>query len=108
MIVSLWVASSRAPQAVKGLLVTAAVLTQVPSVFTQSPWQLKPDVPRFFATGGAYARSLRVRDNLLVLPYLTDSLLWQPANHYRYRLAVPDLTSQVPPRFRHNEIVLRH
>jgi hypothetical protein len=105
VIVSLWAASSRASATLRAVLVAAAVVSQLPDAFVQTPWRLKPDIPRFFAAGGAYTTCLRPGDNLLVLPFLTDSLLWQPANDYRYALAVPDLTSQLPSRLRHNSVV---
>ena len=105
VIVALWAASSPAATWVRATLVGAAVLALVPGVVSRTPWKLRPHVPGFFATGGASTRCLRTADDVLVLPYLSDALLWQTNRGYRFRLAAPYVASSAPPRFANDPVI---
>ena len=104
--VALWGASTRTAWTVRTVALALAVMSLIPRAFGHSPWEVTAFTPRFFAGGGAASRCLRPGDNVLVLPNVSDALLWQAANGFRFRLAVDDFQPLAPAGIRERTVAV--
>ena len=106
VIVALWGASPRAARPLRAVLLAVAVMSLIPRAFGKSPWEVTANVPPFFAATGSYKTCLHASDNLLVLPNVSDALLWQARDSFRFRLAVDDLQPLAPSGIQERAIVV--
>ncbi len=94
--VALWAAASVPPLWARAALVCAAVLAILPHLWLGF-WHVQPNRPTFFASG-LYRSCLDRNENVLVLPYATqsDAMLWQAEGRFYFRMAAGYLSPVVP------------
>jgi hypothetical protein len=99
VIVAIWAASPVRPSWIRIGLPVLAVLAIAPNV-SLAVWARSPHVPSFFTTD-LRERCLRPGENLIVFPYgpRGDSLIWQAAGRFRFRIAGGYISPLIPESF---------
>jgi hypothetical protein len=98
VIVALWTAAQRAGWA-RWLLPALAMLAIVPNPSARK-WATRYDVPSFF-TDGAFRTCLDPDETVLPLPIGagSESMLWQVADGFRFRMAGGNIAPEPPAAF---------